>query len=68
LSRIYIFVLVAGGEEALLIGLNETDDDRQETKVSELISFDSEHHASGGSSLNNNAQDQTKNVSNNIPH
>ncbi len=51
-------------EESLLIDNNEIDDNRQEEKTSELISFESDHFAPVGSSLNHNFQNQTVDVNN----
>lgn len=57
MKNLFLFFLVAG-EESPLTSLNDLDENRQEEKTDELISFDSEHFSSAKSSSNNNFQNQ----------
>jgi len=57
-----LFFVLAAGEESLLIDVNDSDENRQEDKTNELISFDSDYFTPINSSSNNNLQNQ--NVSN----
>ncbi len=60
-----MFFVLAAGEESLLIDVNDSDENRQEDKTNELISFDSDYFTPvNNSSSNNNLQNQTMNVSN----